>query len=88
MTRPRAHSGELGNVSFTVLANGRVQARARFRDDSGEVRRPRGIGANETEAEIALHQQVDAIVNDGVGPSLTIDSTIEEACHVWLAAHQ
>ena len=88
MPRPRAHSGELGKVSFTVLANGRVQARARFRDDSGEVRRPRGIGANETEAEIALHQQVDAIVNDGVGPSLTVDSTIEEACHVWLAARR
>jgi len=37
MARPKIAAGELGQVQVTQLANGKWRARARMRDDSGEL---------------------------------------------------
>ena len=39
MARPRTPIGAFGEISFTTMPNGQVQARTRFRDDDGRVRR-------------------------------------------------
>jgi integrase len=79
------HAGELGTVRVTVLANGRVQADARMRDEAGALRRLKAVRATEPEARAALDEQADTIRYGTLGPRLTARSTLSEACAVFLA---
>jgi hypothetical protein len=45
VARPRIAAGEIGQVQVTRLANGKWRARARMRDDTGELVQLRADGA-------------------------------------------
>lgn len=45
MARPKIAAGEIGQVQVTQLAKGKWRARARMRDDSGELVQLRAEGA-------------------------------------------
>ena len=47
MARPKIAAGEVGQVQVTQLANGKWRARARMRDDSGELVQLRAEGTTE-----------------------------------------
>ena len=55
MARPKIAAGEVGQVQVTQLANGKWRARARMRDDSGELVQLRAEGATEAEAREELN---------------------------------
>ena len=44
MARPRTPIGAFGDISFATMPNGQVQARTRFRDDDGKIRRVAATG--------------------------------------------
>lgn len=50
MARPKIAAGEVGQVQVTQLANGKWRARARMRDDSGELLQLRAEGPTESDA--------------------------------------
>ena len=54
MARPKIAAGELGQVQVTQLANGKWRARARMRDDSGELVQLRAEGPTEDAAREEL----------------------------------
>jgi hypothetical protein len=54
MARPRTPIGAFGEISFTTMPNGQVQARTRFRDDDGKVRRVAATGPGRAAAERRL----------------------------------
>jgi hypothetical protein len=83
MPRPRNPIGELGSIQFTTLADGRVRGRARIRDDSGELRRVSKSGATSEEVIASLHFAAGEISTGGE-ETLSTQSTIQEACAVWL----
>lgn len=84
MPRPRSKPGELGAISVYEMAGGRFQARARFRDDAGEAYRPRINGATHDEAVENLKAYFKMIMDGEDAPLITGESTIAEACAVWL----
>jgi integrase len=77
-------AGEMGKVSFVVLASGQVQAHARMRDEFGELRRIKSVGSNESNARIGLEEQADRIRCGGSGRMLNATSTIAQASAVFL----
>ena len=50
MARPKIAAGEVGQVQVTQLANGKWRARARMRDDAGELVQLRAEAATEDAA--------------------------------------
>ncbi|GAB3613713.1 hypothetical protein GCM10027415_20530 [Humibacter ginsengisoli] len=76
--------GELGVIGFAVLASGAVQAAARMRDEMGVLRRLKASGATEAEAGAALETQAERIRFHTLGPVLSGESTIAEACAVFV----
>jgi integrase len=77
-------AGELGTIRTTVLANGRVQANARMRDESGALCRLKTVGDTKENAIRALNEQADTIRYGTFGPQLSARSTVAEACTVFL----
>lgn len=77
-------AGEIGTIRVTELPNGRAQANARMRDETGALCRLKTIGATEEEAARVLREQADAIRYGSVGRRLTARSTLAEACAVYL----
>lgn len=84
MPRPRMRAGDLGTIRVSALANGRMQASARMRDETGALRRLKLVGDSEEDAIRALHEQADAIRFGSVGTRLTAHSTVAEASAVFL----
>jgi integrase len=84
MSRVRTPAGEMGKVRIVVLASGQVQAHARMRDEFGEMRRLKVVGATEDEARRALEEQADKVRHGGTGPLLSKSSTIAQASAVFL----
>ena len=84
MARPRTAAGELGSVQITVLADGRVRARARMRDDAGQIQQLRAVAATESDARAALTRRA-ALAATGAGGAVTAESTLAEAAAAWLA---
>ena len=52
--RPRTTIGTFGQFTFVTATNGNVKARARFRDDDGQLRLVQATGVSRTAAERAL----------------------------------
>ena len=83
MPRPRIPAGQVGTIQYTTLADGRVRARSRIRDDSGISHPLKTLGATAAEA-LELLQRRAAELSTGFEPLLNADSTITDACQVWL----
>jgi len=54
MARPKFAAGEVGQVQVAQLANGKWRARARIRNDSGDLVQLRAEGATEDAARGCL----------------------------------
>lgn len=83
MPRPRTPAGQLGTIQYTILADGRVRARSRIRDDAGTSHPLRSLAATAGAARDLLQQRA-AGPSTGFEQLLSIDSTIADACQVWL----
>lgn len=83
MPRPRIQAGEIGAVQITKLAGGRIRARARMRDDSGELRQLKATGDTEEDARAELRRLAGSLTSGGAG-ALTGSSTLAEAADAWL----
>ncbi len=83
MPRPRTPAGQLGTIQYTTLAEGRVRARSRIRGDSGASHPLKAVAAT-ADAALELLQQRAAELSTGFEQLLTVDSTIADACQVWL----
>jgi hypothetical protein len=77
-------AGQIGTIRTALLPNGRVQANARMRDETGALCRLKTIGDTAEEAVRALHDQADASRYGSAGSRLTARSTLAEACAVYL----
>ncbi|MHA7986287.1 hypothetical protein ACX9R5_10815 [Rathayibacter sp. CAU 1779] len=83
MARTAIRAGELGTVQITRLARGRYRARARTRDDAGELHQIVAVAATEESARLALKRKAE-ILSSTLLAGLTPDSTIAEAAAAWL----
>ena len=83
MPRPRIQAGEIGAVQITKLAGGRFRARARMRDDAGELRRLKVTAETEDAARAELQRLAGQLTSGGSG-ALAGSSTIAEAADAWL----
>lgn len=58
MGRPRTPIGTFGEIHFEKTPSGQVRARARYRDDDGQVRRVSAVGSTQKTAERNLKEQL------------------------------
>ena len=56
MGRPRTPIGTFGEIFFEKTPSGQVRARARYRDDDGQVRRVSAVGSTQKTAERNLKE--------------------------------
>ncbi len=85
MARPRTDIGTYGKIRFTVLPDGRIQARARFRMRNGRLKSVKRIAATERAAERALKKAMTVLAEDAAGKVITPDSRFERVMDLWLA---
>lgn len=83
MPRPRIQAGEVGAIQITKLAGDRFRARARMRDDAGELRQLKVTADTEEAARAELQRAAAQLTSGGAG-ALTGSSTIAEAADAWL----
>jgi integrase len=83
VARPRIAAGEIGQVQVTLLANGRWRARARMRDDTGELVQLRADGTTENAARHELLSRANALTTH-TKAIVSKSSTIAEATAAWL----
>ena len=83
MARPRIAAGEIGQVQVTQLANGKWRARARMRDDAGDLVQLRADGATEEEARTELFARAAAVTTH-TKALVSKSSTVAEAAAAWL----
>jgi len=84
MARPRTPIGAFGQISFSDMPNGRVQARTRFRDDDGKVRRVAANGSSRPAAERRLKVALTQRTTRSSFAELTPDSTFTRLVELWL----
>jgi integrase len=84
MARPRTPIGTFGNITYVKVAGGRVKARARFRDDDGQVRRVSATGASNKEAERNLKQVLAQRASHVASGEITGDTSFAKLVEVWL----
>ncbi|WP_448656322.1 ATP-dependent nuclease [Microbacterium lacticum] len=83
MARPKIAAGEVGQVQVTQLANGKWRARARMRDDSGELVQLGAEGTTEADAREELLSRAKMLTTH-TKAIVTAASTIQEAAEAWL----
>ncbi|WP_271983574.1 tyrosine-type recombinase/integrase [Pseudoclavibacter terrae] len=84
MARPRLPIGQLGKVSILKLSNGKHRARARMRNQEGNLEILETLGDSEAEALALIHERA-RLVRYRVGLQLAPSSTVSEVAHDWLA---
>lgn len=84
MTRPKLRAGQLGTIQTIELPSGRFQARALLADELGKTQRVKASGETKDEATAALRAKVESIRTETGGPTIGRDSTIAQACMVFL----
>ena len=85
MARPRTPIGTFGGIYFEPALNGQVRARARFRDDDGQLRRVQATGATQKAAERNLKALLCQRTSHSTGfGELTRDSSFKQLVEVWL----
>ena len=85
MGRPRTPIGTFGEICFVKVAGGQVQARTRFRDDDGQVRRVSAAGVSRKEAERNLKKVLAHRASHVASGEITADSSFAKLIAVWLA---
>lgn len=58
MSRPRIPIGGYGEIAFIRRANGKVEARTRFRDWDGQTRLVQATASSKPAAEVALKKKL------------------------------
>lgn len=85
MGRPRTPIGTFGEISFVKVAGGQVQARTRFRDDDGQVRRVSATGVSRKEAERNLKKVLAQRASHVASGEITADTSFAKLVAAWLA---
>lgn len=85
MSRQRLTIGTFGDIGFLTSANGRVVARARYRDWDGKNRLVQATGDTQRAAELALKAKLAerSLFQPG-GSALTPDSPFPDLVAYWL----
>ena len=85
MSRPRLTIGTFGTIGFQTASNGRVTARARYRDWDGKSRLVQATGGTKRAAEHALKAKLaDRTLFQPAGISLSADSPFRDLVTYWL----
>ncbi len=85
MSRPRLPIGTFGTIGFQTASNGRVTARARYRDWDGKSRLVQATGGTKRAAEHALKAKLaDRTLFQPSGTSLSADSPFPDLVTYWL----
>ncbi|MFA5606918.1 MAG: tyrosine-type recombinase/integrase [Leucobacter sp.] len=85
MSRPRLPIGTFGTIGFQTASNGRVTARARYRDWDGRSRLVQATGGTKRAAEHALKAKLaDRTLFQPAGISLSADSPFRDLVTYWL----
>ncbi|MDO4252327.1 MAG: tyrosine-type recombinase/integrase [Rothia sp. (in: high G+C Gram-positive bacteria)] len=85
MSRPRLTIGTFGTIGFQTTSNGRVTARARYRDWDGKSRLVQATGCTKRAAEHALKAKLaDRALFQPAGISLSADSPFRDLVTYWL----
>lgn len=84
MGRRRTPIGTFGDISFVKLGGGQVQARTRFRDDDGQLRRVSAKGANRRIAAMNLKEVLSQRTSRTTYGELTPDSSFKQLIELWL----
>ena len=85
MGRPRTPIGTFGEISFRKVAGGQVQARTRFRDNDGQIRRISATGGSRPEAARNLKAVLAQRASHVASGEITADSSFAKLVDVWLA---
>jgi integrase len=84
--RPPLPLGTYGRVLFLAMPNGRVQARAKFRDYDGRVRLVSKVGSSRAAAERALKAELTDRQGPGGVGALTAATRMSALADTWLEA--
>ena len=85
MSRPRLTIGTFRTIGFQASSNGRVTARARYRDWDGKTRLVQATGGTKRAAEHALKAKLaDRTLFQPAGISLSADSAFPDLVTYWL----
>ena len=85
MSPPRLTIGTFGTIGFQTTSNGRVTARARYRDWDGKSRLVQATGGTKRAAEHALKAILaDRALFQPAGISLSADSPFRDLVTYWL----
>ena len=85
MSRPRTPIGTFGEIDFRTYPGGQVRARARFRDDDGQLRPVEATGSTRKAAERNLKEKLArrGTYSAGMG-ELSADTPFPRLVEVWL----
>lgn len=85
MSRPRLTIGTFGTIGFQTASNGRVTARARYRDWDGKSRLVQATGDTKRAAEQRLKAKLaERTLYQPAGIGLTADSPFPDLVAYWL----
>jgi hypothetical protein len=82
--RPRTAIGTFGQVRVTIVG-GRYQARTRYRDLDGRLRRVTATGASRRASEALLKERLATRSGFGSGGVLSRSSPFGDLAELWLA---
>ena len=83
MARRSIPAGELGAIQITTLSDGRYRARARTRDDAGNIHQLRVVADTEAAARAELQRRVLSM-SGSTFVGLTSGNTVAAAAAAWL----
>jgi integrase len=84
--RPQLAIGDYGSISYTVTADGKHVAMARFRDGDGETRRVKAQGSSKGAAAKALKAKFKERAKFGGHADLSNESTVAELAERYYAS--
>lgn len=84
MGRPRTPIGTFGEIHFERTPAGQVRARARYRDDDGQIRRVSAVGSTQKAAERKLKEQLGNRASRTDYNEVTPDSSFNQLVELWL----
>lgn len=83
MVRPRLPLGGYGEITLYQQANGRWQARARFRDSDGKTRQVKRNGRTKAEATQNLREHLAVREYTANSSRLSAESTLKQLHAIW-----
>ncbi|MHA2789685.1 tyrosine-type recombinase/integrase [Corynebacterium sp. S7] len=85
--QPRLAPGTVGDIGFTTLPNGNVQANAQIRLDNGKYRRIRRTGKSQAEAKRKIKVAVTKVSAADTSGELRSTNTVSELLAYWEKNH-